>query len=446
MLKILKQTNRANSKSRMGLVFLTLLSVTLISGSLFAEVAGAAQAFADPAFSRLWNRTDKLVADGTVSRTFLWGPEPNTPGIQEDYADAPGGKRLVQYFDKSRMEITNPNGDKSNPYFVTNGLIARELMSGNLQLGDAKFEQRSPAEIGVAGDSDDTSGPTYKSLNSLTGSVGNKEGQAVTTSLNRAGATGDGSADFARYNVTLKTFVSDTGHNIAGPFWDFLNQTGPTLNPDGQTVQGRIFEPVFFATGLPITEPYWAKVKVANEVKDVLVQAFERRVLTYTPANSPAFQVEMGNVGQHYFRWRYGNTSPTPAPITTTPQPGPNPGGGVAVSGCLPAYNSAIDFLQTCVDNPTPKLNSDVTVFTRLIVNGQAVTNYTIEATFYSRGSNDRNNTGGDKCNGSSGANGVASCTRNIGNASPGYQVVIGVVVNYNGTTFYGSTGVTPVQ
>jgi hypothetical protein len=32
-------------------------------------------------------------------------------------------------------------------------------------------------------------------------------------------------------------------------------------------------------------------------------------VLTYTPSNPAAFRVEMGNVGQHYFRWRY-NAAP----------------------------------------------------------------------------------------------------------------------------------------
>jgi hypothetical protein len=40
--------------------------------------------------------------------------------------------------------------------------------------------------------------------------------------------------------------------------------------------------------------------------KDVLVQLFERRVLTYTPSNQAGWQVEMGNVGQHYHSWRYG--------------------------------------------------------------------------------------------------------------------------------------------
>ena len=38
----------------------------------------------------------------------------------------------------------------------------------------------------------------------------------------------------------------------------------------------------------------------------VLVQPFERRVLTYTPSNAAGWHVEMGNVGRHYYSWRYG--------------------------------------------------------------------------------------------------------------------------------------------
>jgi hypothetical protein len=66
-----------------------------------------------------------------------------------------------------------------------------------------------------------------------------------------------------------------------------------------------------FSVGLPISEPYWTRSKVGGVEKDVLVQAFERRMLTYTPSNSAAFQIEMGNVGRHYYQWRYGNATPT---------------------------------------------------------------------------------------------------------------------------------------
>jgi hypothetical protein len=61
-----------------------------------------------------------------------------------------------------------------------------------------------------------------------------------------------------------------------------------------------------FAFGYPITDAYWIKTNIAGVSRWTLVQAFERRILTYTPTNAVGFQVEMGNVGQHYFAWRYG--------------------------------------------------------------------------------------------------------------------------------------------
>lgn len=33
-----------------------------------------------------------------------------------------------------------------------------------------------------------------------------------------------------------------------------------------------------------------------------MVQVFERRILTYTPSNDPAFRVESGNGWQHCYR------------------------------------------------------------------------------------------------------------------------------------------------
>jgi len=35
-----------------------------------------------------------------------------------------------------------------------------------------------------------------------------------------------------------------------------------------------------------------------------------QRVLTYTPSNPAGWQVEMGNVGRHYYTWRYGVEPP----------------------------------------------------------------------------------------------------------------------------------------
>ena len=42
----------------------------------------------------------------------------------------------MQYFDKARMEINDPNGDRNNLYFVTNGRLVVEMISGRVQTGD----------------------------------------------------------------------------------------------------------------------------------------------------------------------------------------------------------------------------------------------------------------------------------------------------------------------
>ena len=47
-------------------------------------------------------------------------------------------------------------------------------------------------------------------------------------------------------------------------------------------------------------------MKVGGVERDVLLQCFERRCLTYTPSNPDGWKVEMGNVGRHYYAWRYG--------------------------------------------------------------------------------------------------------------------------------------------
>ena len=68
----------------------------------------------------------------------------------------------------------------------------------------------------------------------------------------------------------------------------------------------------FYATGLPITEAYWARVLLEGIPTDVLLQCFERRCLTWTPDNPVGWEVEAGNVGLHYYIWRYGEPPPRP--------------------------------------------------------------------------------------------------------------------------------------
>jgi hypothetical protein len=93
-----------------------------------------------------------------------------------------------------------------------------------------------------------------------------------------------------------------------------MNAHGPVYE-GGQIREGAVFDWVY-TLGYPLTEPYWIAVTVAGKPTQVLMQAFQRRVLTYNPANAPAWRVEMGNVGRQYYGWRYGSapTAPTAGP------------------------------------------------------------------------------------------------------------------------------------
>jgi len=296
---------------RLGLAALVAF-VPLVAGFSSVQTARAADAL-DANMDKVWKRTDLPVASGSASRTWLWGPKAFDIR-QEDYAEAPNSKRLVAYYDKARMEINNPGGDRSSQWFVTNGLLVKELISGQQQLGDDKLVAYLPAEVPVAGDlSDNFDTPTYAALFGLTtlkpgqNVAANRVGQAVTTTVDRNGKTGE-DLRFAN-QVKLAYFDANLGHNIADVFWNYFQQRGPVLDNDGVVRDGQVVDWTF-AMGLPITEPFWSRVRVDGNDKDVLVQAFERRVLTYTPSNAPQWRVEMGNVGLHYYQWREGTSKP----------------------------------------------------------------------------------------------------------------------------------------
>jgi hypothetical protein len=95
----------------------------------------------------------------------------------------------------------------------------------------------------------------------------------------------------------------------------FVSGTVYTIVPDGGKlyVGGRFPTDLLidwiYVVGYPLSEPFWVRAWVGNAQRDVLVQPFERRVLTYLPDNPAGWQVQMGNIGQHYYQWRY-NQSP----------------------------------------------------------------------------------------------------------------------------------------
>ena len=266
-------------------------------------VGGPVKGFADTSFQREWMRSDRPVAEQRAARSWLWGPG-GLVTRSESYAQLAGGMRQVQYFDKGRMEMNNPAGDRNSRWFVTSGLLVKELISGRMQVGDNEFVQRSPADVPIAGDANDADAPTYGSFAGVTGQTfPDRTGQSVVQQINRAGQVTDYTGP-PRSVAMLARFVPETGHNIAQVFWTYLNKQG-TVYENGSYRTDEVLDWVF-TLGYPISEPYWTRVRVGGVERDVLVQVFERRVLTYSPDNPANWQVEMGNVGRHYYMWRYG--------------------------------------------------------------------------------------------------------------------------------------------
>ncbi|CAN5693434.1 hypothetical protein BH23CHL2_BH23CHL2_01670 [soil metagenome] len=256
-------------------------------------------------FDQTWARLDRPVVESVVKRTWIWGPQAFTDVLTEEYAESSGEQRDVQYFDKSRMEITQPDGDRSSNWYVTNGLLVVEMVTGQLQAGDDTFEQREPATANIAGDLDDLRTPTYATLSAVLDLSPRSEGTVIIERLDRDGSvTSDPS--LAEHDTVANMRDEITNHTIAEPFWTFMNASGIVWEFDRYEEQ-LLFESPFYATGRPITEAYWTTVRVAGIENDVLLQCFERRCLTYTPNNPNGWRVEAGNVGQHYYQWRYSS-------------------------------------------------------------------------------------------------------------------------------------------
>jgi hypothetical protein len=330
-----------------------VLGLSLLFGSVSIFFA-ATEAAGDihPDFQKTWERTDHPIASGETTRTWMWGPDGFTDAFLEPYEDSPGGLRLVQYFDKTRMEITSPDGDPDDPWYVTNGLLARELITGELQLGDSSFEARAPANVQIAGDAHPDS-PTYATFAALLDADSTPVGDLITQTISGSGVIGtDSSLDV--YQVAAEHHVIETGHAVASPFWSFMNSSG-VVRVDGQSHQDDLFENPFFGVGLPITGAYWVHVPIDGNWQNVLVQCFERRCLTYTPSNPDGWKVEAGNIGQHYYEWRYEAASEEPEEQDPPVQIPAEEELGPPVPGACSTDNQAIlSQVSDSLDNTNP--------------------------------------------------------------------------------------------
>jgi hypothetical protein len=260
--------------------------------------------FAHPRFQPTWERTDALVAAGDAVRTWMWGPVPLTGPVTEPYLEAPDGNRIVQYYDKTRMEFTNhPDVEPSSIWAVTNGLLVVELVTGQMQVGDDEFVERFPSQVNVAGDQGSSTSPVYATFTNLLGPAEDRTGELITQRIDRDG-TVSLAPNLGAQAISYGAYDDVSGHNIAEPFWEFMTSEA-LVYVEGQEVVENLFTNPFFATGRPITEAYWSVVPVKGTDRLVLLQCFERRCLTYNAGNKPGWQVEAGNVGRHYYDWRY---------------------------------------------------------------------------------------------------------------------------------------------
>ncbi len=88
-------------------------------------------------------------------------------------------------------------------------------------------------------------------------------------------------------SILLRAYDTATQHNVLAPFVDFRTRIGLS------------------AIGYAISEPFRATFTIGGAPKSIIVQVFERRVLTYTESNADPFKTEFGNIGRHYYTWRY---------------------------------------------------------------------------------------------------------------------------------------------
>ena len=235
------------------------------------------------------------------------------------------------------MEVNPAVTDSASPWAATSGLLVVELVSGRLQTGPGQFEDRGASDQPVAGEAapDNSAVPTYASFAGVASLPGGPDRRVpanrkqVVATIDRNGVSAQPLSRALIVNNVM--YSPETGHNIPDVFWSFMHGQGFVATSGGYE-QRQLFDPVF-VLGYPITEAYWTTAIVDGKPVRALVQLYQRRVLTFVPGFPQAWQVQMGNVGQHYYRWRYGAPMPPAVPIAVAPAPHPPTSAFAAVKG-----------------------------------------------------------------------------------------------------------------
>jgi hypothetical protein len=277
----------------------TLLVLLGVAALVFALPVREANGtpFASPAFERLWLQHQRAQLD-------LWGQTPLAWRI-EPYADSPGGRRLVQYFDRGRMELTALGTATRSS--VTQGRLAWELTTGQIAIGSDLFVHRPPPNLPIDGGPADPRVPTYASFAALvaqTASDRTASDRPLDTWL-----AADGTLDTAAPPAPVRPsrYVAATHRNLPDVTVSLFDRS--PLGPDAWIE----------TFGYPISEPVWAYYRRGDTALPSLVQVFERRILVYTPSLPPDQRFTVVNTGRHYYRWRYGSD---PSRLWPDPLPG----------------------------------------------------------------------------------------------------------------------------
>ena len=209
------------------------------------------------------------------------GAVPIAPVFQSYYDDYDGlrvlgrslgsahsrGGLLVQYFEKGRIEDHRADTSLPPEWRQMYGLLVDELMQAGV---------RQP----VGGDA---STLTYARLAEHAAAANRI---AVPDGFGGGVATLPDGAVFIPFSATL---APAPGHLVPTRFWQYINRAD--LFPGGW----------LHDVGLPVTDPIEAVVdKGPVTGRRIIVQAFQRTILTDDPLNPTEWQIERANVGTDY--------------------------------------------------------------------------------------------------------------------------------------------------
>jgi hypothetical protein len=172
------------------------------------------------------------------------------------------------------------------------------------------------------------------------------------------------------------------------------------------------------------------------EGRPYTVQYFERRRFELHPELAPD-AVLLGLLGREVLTARQGQPQPVPPAPQPTPAPQPPPSSGITRT-CAQNAPAPAEGAQAWMTVPEPGRRSDNTLCVRLVVNGQPVAGAGVEAEVNYKSTKATLDTA------TTGADGVAQLTFNIGGASSGYTVRVDVTVTVNGQTYTTNTSFTP--